>query len=154
MPHAHVLIVDDEKNILTSLSRALKIEGYAADVAGNATIALEKASKTAYDVLLLDVQMPDMTGIEMLAKLREIRALQINVESKFLSVSTEWFERIGIDLDLYFNTNNDMYDQARAVDPLFQLSDFFFDDGTLKDPVIFGGLTEFDPNGVRGGRRG
>jgi Flp pilus assembly secretin CpaC len=58
----------------------------------------------------------------------------------------EWFEQIGIDLDLYFNTNNNMYRQARAADPNFQLSDFFyqnqpsggvFRNGQLKNPVIF-----------------
>jgi two-component system nitrogen regulation response regulator NtrX len=71
MPKATVLIVDDEKNILSTLSRALKIEDYDADVAGSAAIALEKTATKAYDAILLDVNMPEMDGITMLRKLRE-----------------------------------------------------------------------------------
>lgn len=83
----------------------------------------------------------------LLGQLREIRALQINVESRFLTVSTDWFERIGIDLDLYFNTNNDMFRAARAADPNFHLSDFFNDDGTLRDPLVFGSPAQvLDPD--------
>ena len=73
----------------------------------------------------------------LLAQLRQIRALQINVETRVLNVSTDWFERIGVDLDLYFNTNNDFYNQAKLVDPLAHLSDVFNVDGTLKDPLVY-----------------
>ena len=81
----------------------------------------------------------------LLSQLRAIRALQISYETRLLSVTTEWFEQVGIDLDLYFNTNDDMWNQARAADPNFNLSDFFFQNagptnGNLKDPVIFGTL--------------
>jgi general secretion pathway protein D len=76
---------------------------------------------------------------DLLSQLREIRALQINVETRVLTVSTDWFERIGVDLDLFFNTNNTVRQQQLAVDPLGHLSDFFNADGTLKDPLIFGG---------------
>ena len=71
MPNATVLIVDDEKNILTSLSRALRIESYEVDVAGSAEIALQKTATKAYDAILLDVMMPGMDGITMLRTLRE-----------------------------------------------------------------------------------
>lgn len=71
MSKASVLIVDDEKNILSTLSRALRIEDFDVDVAGSASIALEKTAKKAYDLVLLDVMMPGMDGITMLRKLRE-----------------------------------------------------------------------------------
>jgi type II secretory pathway component GspD/PulD (secretin)/tetratricopeptide (TPR) repeat protein len=83
---------------------------------------------------------------DLLAQLRTIRALQINIESRLINVSLEWFEQIGIDLDLYFNTNDKMFKAARTADPNFQLSDFFyqnqpansqFNNGDLKNPVIF-----------------
>ncbi|TVQ54473.1 MAG: hypothetical protein EA377_05370, partial [Phycisphaerales bacterium] len=75
----------------------------------------------------------------LLSQLREIRSLQINVETRVLDVDTTWFEQIGVDLDLYFNTNNTMFQQARAVDPNFQLSDFFGPGGQPLDTIIFGG---------------
>ena len=66
-----VLIVDDEKNILVTLSRALKVEGWETAVAGSAAIALEKIEEKPFDVILTDVRMPGMDGIELLSKLRE-----------------------------------------------------------------------------------
>ncbi len=71
MPHACVLIVDDEKNILSTLSRALRVEGFDVDVAGNAGITYRKVAAKAYDLLLLDVQLPDDDGLTVLRKLRE-----------------------------------------------------------------------------------
>ncbi len=78
----------------------------------------------------------DIEGL--LSQLREIRALQINVDSRFLTVSTDWFEQIGVDLDLYFNTNNDEWEAAQAVDPNFHLSDFFNADGSRKEAIVWG----------------
>ncbi len=71
MSKASVLVVDDEKNILSTLSRALRIENYEVDVAGSAPIALEKLATKAYDLVLVDVMMPEMDGITMLRKLRD-----------------------------------------------------------------------------------
>ncbi|MFW6198111.1 MAG: sigma-54-dependent transcriptional regulator, partial [Myxococcota bacterium] len=70
MSRGSLLIVDDEKNILATLSRALEVEDFEVDVAGNARIGLEKAATKVYDVILLDVMMPEMDGIEMLRQLR------------------------------------------------------------------------------------
>ena len=81
----------------------------------------------------------------LLSQLREIRALQINIESRFLTVDMNWFEKIGFDLDLYFNTNSDVFQAARAVDPNFHLSDFFDGRGRLKDPVIFDSFSNTNP---------
>lgn len=78
----------------------------------------------------------------LLGQLREIQNLQINVESRFLDVSTDWFEQIGVDLDLYFNTNNNLRQQQLAADPLAHLSDFFGPDGRLLDPLVYGGIND------------
>jgi len=80
----------------------------------------------------------------LLSQLREIRALQINVESRFLKVTTDWYEQIGVDLDLYFNTNKDVRRQQLQADPLAHLSDLFDPaTGRLIDPFRFGQI--FDP---------
>ena len=68
-----ILIVDDEKNILSTLSRALRVEDYDVDVAGSADIALEKVRTRAYDAFLLDVNMPGRTGLELLKSLRDLK---------------------------------------------------------------------------------
>jgi len=51
----------------------------------------------------------------LLNQLREIRNLQITVETRFLVVSTEWFERIGFDLDVYFNAQNNQVEDAKNI---------------------------------------
>lgn len=71
MAAATVLVVDDERNILTSVSRALALEGHDVEVAGSAEIALEKLEKQSFDAILLDVQLPGMDGLEMLRELRK-----------------------------------------------------------------------------------
>jgi type II secretory pathway component GspD/PulD (secretin)/tetratricopeptide (TPR) repeat protein len=84
----------------------------------------------------------------LLSQLREIRALQINVEGRYLAVSTNWFEQIGVDLDLFFNTNNTLRQQQLAADPLAHLSDLFDQSdrgrGQLIDPFFFGDFVDTD----------
>lgn len=82
--------------------------------------------------------------IGLLNKLREQRAVQINVETRFLSVDQNFFEQIGFDLDVYFNADNSEYQLARVIDPSLLPSDYFGADGRLLDQVSGGG---FDVNG-------
>lgn len=74
MPHAHLLVVDDEPSILTTLQRALTLEGYSVDVAGGVGIADEKLKRRSYDLCLFDVQLPDGDGLSLLAKLRAAKS--------------------------------------------------------------------------------
>src|SRR6187551_3527875 len=57
MAVAQVLVVDDEPSILTTLKTALRLEGYAVDVAGGVQLAEERATKKSYDLILLDVAL-------------------------------------------------------------------------------------------------
>ncbi|MBX3262716.1 MAG: sigma-54-dependent Fis family transcriptional regulator [Labilithrix sp.] len=70
MPHAHLLVVDDEPSILTTLQKALTLEGYSVDVAGGVKVADEKLKKRSYDLCLFDVQLPDGDGLSLLAHIR------------------------------------------------------------------------------------
>jgi type II secretory pathway component GspD/PulD (secretin) len=63
-----------------------------------------------------------VTGL--LSKLRAVRNLQINVESRFLLINEDYFEQIGVDLDVYFSNNNE-FDILRSFDPSLLPSDFF-----------------------------
>src|SRR5262245_45079233 len=70
MSKPKVLVVDDEKGILSTLSRVLDLEGFEPLVAGSAEIALEKLERQAVDLVLLDVRLPGMDGLELLKRLR------------------------------------------------------------------------------------
>jgi len=71
MARAHLLVVDDEPSILTTLQKTLTLEGYGVDVAGGVKIAQEKLAKRSYDLCLFDVQLPDGDGVDLLQKLRD-----------------------------------------------------------------------------------
>jgi DNA-binding NtrC family response regulator len=73
MPHAHLLVVDDEPSILTTLQKALTLEGYSVDVAGGVKIADEKLKKRSYDLCLFDVTLPDGDGLSLLQQLRNAK---------------------------------------------------------------------------------
>jgi DNA-binding NtrC family response regulator len=70
MPRGHVLVLDDERSILTTLQKALSLEGYTVDVAGGVGVAEDKLAKTTYDIGLFDVALPDGDGVNLLQKLR------------------------------------------------------------------------------------
>ncbi|MGC4117114.1 MAG: sigma-54 dependent transcriptional regulator [Myxococcales bacterium] len=72
---ATLLIVDDEKNILLTLKRALEVEGYACEVAGGGKVALEVFAAKPVDLVVMDVKMPDLDGLEVLKKMKELRPL-------------------------------------------------------------------------------
>ncbi len=84
-----VLVVDDEKNIQLTLSRALAMEGYAAETAGGGLEALEKIASLPVDVVVMDVKMPDLDGLEVLSRAREARPdLPVIVMSGHGSIET------------------------------------------------------------------
>ncbi len=65
----HILIADDEANIRESLSEILREEGYLVTVAGTAAEALLLLRDAHYDVLLLDIWLPDRDGLEALGEI-------------------------------------------------------------------------------------
>lgn len=72
MKNATLLIVDDEKNILSSLSRPLLKEGYQVRTALTGQEALDVIQQEAIDLALLDVWLPDIDGLNVLQKAKEI----------------------------------------------------------------------------------
>ncbi len=70
MSLAHILVVDDEVSILTALQKALTLEGYSVDVAGGVKVAGERLARRSYDLVLLDVALPDGDGVSLLESIR------------------------------------------------------------------------------------
>ncbi len=71
MPHAHLLVVDDNKNNRDIVSRLLEREGYAVSKAENGLQALELLASEHIDLILLDVMMRVMDGIEARKRLKD-----------------------------------------------------------------------------------
>ena len=72
MPY-RVLVVDDETAIREAIKMTLEYEGYKIDEARSGQEGLDKAGKTDYDAILLDIKMPVLDGIEVLENLREMK---------------------------------------------------------------------------------
>ncbi|MEM0313443.1 MAG: response regulator [Candidatus Bathyarchaeia archaeon] len=66
-----ILIIDDDENIRKTLAAILEEEGYLVDHAENCQQALEKTAKSFYNVLLIDMRLPDMEGIDLIPKIRD-----------------------------------------------------------------------------------
>lgn len=67
-----ILIVDDEASIRNSLQGWFKMDGYRAEVAEDAYEALKKLQENSFDIVLIDIKMPEMDGIELQRRIKEI----------------------------------------------------------------------------------
>ena len=80
----HILIVDDEAEIRESLGEILKEDGYAVTSTASASEAMVLLRDASYDVLLLDIWLPDRDGLEVLT---EIRSLEIESLPEVIIIS-------------------------------------------------------------------
>ncbi|MBI2154763.1 MAG: sigma-54-dependent Fis family transcriptional regulator [Candidatus Rokubacteria bacterium] len=89
MRQIRVLVADDEKNLRELLTRELARKGHQVDSAADGLEALEQLRETAYDVLVLDMKMPRLEGIELLRELQKFpEHPQVIVTTGFAEVAT------------------------------------------------------------------
>lgn len=74
-----VLVVDDDRAILESTQAILESAGYAVRTAETARDAIRKAKSDWFDIALLDIDLPDMQGTELLEQLQEIKPRMIKI---------------------------------------------------------------------------
>jgi len=72
-----ILVVDDDPEIVSFLKRGLIYEGYTVDTASNGTEALAKARESEPDLVILDIMMPGIDGIEVCKRIRQVSAVPI-----------------------------------------------------------------------------
>ena len=72
-----ILVVDDDPEIVSFLKRGLIYEGYTVDTASNGTEALAKARESEPDLVILDIMMPGIDGIEVCKRFRQVSAVPI-----------------------------------------------------------------------------
>lgn len=91
-----LLIVEDEKDLLYALQKGLQQESYAVDIASDGTIASELLAANTYDLLVLDINLPQLDGYELLRSLREYNN---TIKVIIVSANREIEDRIkGLDL--------------------------------------------------------
>ncbi len=87
-----ILIVDDEKSALKSLSEILSLEGYKVDSVDNGQSAVELLTQDTFDLMILDLQMPGMSGLEVLQE-----AVKISPEVKIIMLTAHGSLNTAID---------------------------------------------------------
>ena len=88
-----ILLVDDEPDILEIVGYNLKNEGYQVFTAENGTEGVKLAKKITPHLILLDIMMPEMDGIEACEKIRKINSLE-NVIISFLTARGEDYSQV------------------------------------------------------------
>lgn len=67
-----ILVVDDERDILEAIQTHLEMDGYNVEVTDSAAEALDKIRMNSFHIVLTDINMPGMDGLELLEKIKEI----------------------------------------------------------------------------------
>lgn len=83
-----ILVVDDEKTLVKGMKFNLENEGYEVECAYDGAAALELAREGRFDLIILDVMMPEMDGLEACMKIREFS----NVPIIMLTAKSEVFD--------------------------------------------------------------
>jgi DNA-binding response OmpR family regulator len=84
-----ILLVDDEPDITNLVRKVLEINGFVVDSYTDPTLALSNFKPRLYDLLLLDIRMPEMSGLDLCQKMKEIDS---NVKICFLTASELFYE--------------------------------------------------------------
>jgi two-component system response regulator ChvI len=84
-----ILLVDDEPDIIYSIRRVLEINGFMVESYTDPTLALSNFKPRVYDLLLLDIKMPEISGLDLHQKMNKIDS---NVKICFLTASELFYE--------------------------------------------------------------
>ena len=71
MSPKRILVIDDDRQVSLALSVRLKAAGYEVDVAGDGESGLEKLSAVVPDIVLLDMRMPGIDGVEVMRRMKQ-----------------------------------------------------------------------------------
>lgn len=74
-----VLVVDDDPGVRVMLSSILNDEGYVVEAVENGKEAIKACEKSFFDVVLIDVELPDMKGTELLDRLKKIQPKMVRI---------------------------------------------------------------------------
>jgi DNA-binding NtrC family response regulator len=84
-----ILIVDDEERFRTTMCKLLTVRGLEASTIGEGKGALKELREKSYDVIILDVRMPEMSGIQVMAELRKLDPfIEVIIMTGYASVDT------------------------------------------------------------------
>jgi two-component system aerobic respiration control sensor histidine kinase ArcB len=98
-----ILLVDDEADVIFTFKKGLEAHGFVVDAFKDPVLALSNFKPRTYDLLLLDVKMPQMNGFELYEK---IKKLDSEIKACFITANEVYYESLReifptMDLDCY-----------------------------------------------------
>jgi len=98
-----ILLVDDEPDVIFTFKKGLEAHGFVVDAFKDPVLALSNFKPGTYDLLLLDVKMPQMNGFELYEKIKKIDS---GVKACFITANEVYYESLReifptMDLDCY-----------------------------------------------------
>jgi CheY-like chemotaxis protein len=119
-----ILLVDDELDVTYTIKKVLENNGFVVESYNDSTLALSNFKPGLYDLLLLDIRMPNINGFELYQKIREIDS---NVKICFLTASELFYEEYRR-LDAYPRLNKERFIQKpiRTEELIHQLNEILY----------------------------
>jgi CheY-like chemotaxis protein len=119
-----ILLVDDEPDVTYTVEKVLENNGFVVGSYNDPTLALSNFKLGLYDLLLLDIRMPEMNGFELYQKMREIDS---NVKICFLTASELFYEEYRR-LDVYPRVNKERFIQKpiKTEELIHQLNEILY----------------------------
>lgn len=150
---ATLLLVDDDAQILSFVSRQLKADGYEVELARNGQEALDKAAELLPDLIILDIAMPVMGGLEVLERLREWSQVPVIVLS---ATGEEQLKVRALDIgaDDYLTKPFSVPELLARVKAALRRAQSSLRDTTREAPIMLVGDVEIDLNKQEVRKRG
>ena len=79
MEKKSILVIDDDEVVLNSIAEALRLEGYKVDTAETGKEAIRKGNLRFYNLVLIDIRLPDMEGTELLKAMKETTPKMVKI---------------------------------------------------------------------------
>src|SRR6202521_5047895 len=112
---AHILVVDDERSICELLEITFRKEGHRVEVACNGETAKRRLASTLFDIVISDVRMPDMTGVDLLAYSREVAPSSVFLLITGVPTVETAIAAVNAGADRYVIKDHDLVDQLRRA---------------------------------------
>ncbi len=135
----HILIVEDERHLADGLAHNLQFEGYATTIANDGEEGLRLATSIQFDLILLDIMMPKLDGIEVC---RRIRATGSRVPILFLTAKSSDADRLlglKVGADDYIPKPFLLEELILRIQGIFRRQDWYRDTPEHNEIVRFGG---------------
>jgi two-component system, NtrC family, response regulator PilR len=112
---AHLLVVDDERSICELLEISFRKEGHKVDVASSAEMAKRRIASQLYDIVVSDIRMPDMDGVEFLRYCKELSAATMFILITGVPTLDTAIDAVNFGADRYVIKGDRLLDELRAA---------------------------------------